>query len=79
VKQTQLKGIPKMQKPAKAQKSSNGSAQPPNTPELRVQIEKRAHEIWLSSGCSDGNDVSHWLQAEHEVLAERQKNSNQTL
>jgi len=36
---------------------------------LRHQIEKRAYEIWLSSRCSQGNDVAHWFQAENEVLA----------
>jgi hypothetical protein len=46
---------------------------------LRYQIEKRAYEIWLSTGSSHGNDIVHWLQAENEALAERQKNSNQTL
>jgi len=38
---------------------------------LRQQIEKRAHEIWLAAGCCDGDDVSHWLQAEKEVLKGR--------
>lgn len=40
---------------------------------LRDRIEKRAHEIWLSSGRVHGDDVAHWLQAENEVLVERQK------
>jgi hypothetical protein len=38
---------------------------------LREQIEKRAHEIWLQAGCCHGDDVSHWLQAEKEVLKGR--------
>jgi len=38
---------------------------------LREQIEKRAHEIWLAAGCFSGDDVSHWLQAEREVLKGR--------
>jgi hypothetical protein len=68
-----------MQRQTKTQKSSNGAVQPPNTSELRVQIERRAHEIWMSSGCSHGDDVSHWIQAEAEVLADRQKNTNQAM
>ncbi len=47
--------------------------------ELRDQIERRAHEIWLSSGCSHGNDIAHWLRAESEVLGERQKNPKKNL
>ena len=52
-------------------KNNNGSAK--SSPELvlREQIEKRAHEIWLIAGCSNGDDVSHWLQAEREVLKGR--------
>jgi hypothetical protein len=68
-----------MQKQTKTHKSSNGAVQPPDTSELRVQIERRAHEIWMSSGCSHGNEVSHWIQAEDEVLADRQKNPNQAI
>jgi hypothetical protein len=43
---------------------------PPETG-LREQIEKRAHEIWLASGCQHGDDLNHWLQAESEVLKAR--------
>ena len=51
----------------------------PIDPNLGYQIEKRAHEIWLSSGCSHGDEVADWPQTENKVLAERQKNPNQTL
>ncbi len=55
---------------SKRHKSNNGPAK--STPELvlRDQIEKRAHEIWLAAGCPHGDDLSHWLQAEREVLIE---------
>jgi hypothetical protein len=49
-------------------KNSNGPAKPSPEPVLRDQIEKRAHEIWLAAGCPHGNDLSHWLQGESEVL-----------
>lgn len=61
---------------AKTQRTSTEAVKPLDDPNLHDQIEKRAYEIWLSSGSSNGHDVAHWLQAENEVLAERQKNSN---
>ena len=63
----------------RTQKTSKEAVKPLDDPNLHYQIEKRAHEIWLSSGCSHGNDVAHWLQAENELLAGRQMNLNQTL
>jgi hypothetical protein len=42
---------------------------------LRQQIEKRAYHIWLSAGGLHGDDLSHWLQAESEVLTELAKTS----
>jgi hypothetical protein len=50
----------------------------PDAP-LLFEIEKRAFNIWLSNGCRHGKDVSHWLQAESELLAERQNDASQTL
>ena len=54
----------------KSKPSKNNNQLAKSSPELvlRQQIEKRAHEIWLAAGCCDGDDVSHWLQAEREVL-----------
>jgi hypothetical protein len=55
-------------------KSHKDNARPLMSPQetgLREQIEKRAHEIWLASGCQHGDDLNHWLQAESEVLKAR--------
>ena len=64
--------MPTHTKKTKTQTTSNEAVKPLNDSNLRHQIETRAFEIWMSSGCSQGNDVAHWLQAENEVLAERQ-------
>jgi len=32
------------------------------------QIRKRAYEIYVSRGSSDGQEVSDWLQAEQELI-----------
>ncbi len=71
--------MPTQQKKTKTQTTSNEAAKPLDDTNLRHQIEKRAYEIWLSSGCSQGNDVAHWFQAENEVLADRQRSTNETL
>jgi hypothetical protein len=39
---------------------------------LRTEIESRAYDLWLADGRRDGNDLSHWLQAERELLSARQ-------
>ena len=39
------------------------------TPQVQAQIESRAYDLWLADGCRDGNDLSHWFQAEREVWA----------
>jgi hypothetical protein len=39
---------------------------------LREQIETRAYEIWIASGGAHGRDLEHWLQAETEILTERE-------
>jgi hypothetical protein len=56
----------------KSKPYKNNNASTKSAPELvlRERIEKRAHEIWLAAGCSHGDDLSHWLQAETEVLYE---------
>ena len=53
---------------SKPYKNSNGLAKSSPAPVLREQIEKRVHEIWLMTGRCHGDDLSHWLQAEREVL-----------
>jgi hypothetical protein len=42
-------------------------------PNLRLQIERRAHEIWMAGGSRHGEDITHWLQAENEVLEQQRK------
>jgi hypothetical protein len=41
----------------------------PPTPE---EIAGRAYALWLRDCRVDGRDVEHWLQAEYELLAERE-------
>ena len=40
-------------------------------PDSRLQIEKRAYEIWEAGGSRHGADIAHWLQAETELLEQR--------
>jgi Protein of unknown function (DUF2934) len=68
----------KLKKP-ELPKIENGAARlAPDTP-LLFEIEKRAYNIWLSNGCRHGEHVSHWLQAENELLAERQNSASKHL
>jgi len=39
---------------------------------LREQIETSAYEIRIASGGGHGGDLEHWLQAETEILKERE-------
>ena len=56
--------MPTQPRKTKTQKTSNEAVKPLIDTNLRHQIEKRAHEIWLSSGCSHGNDVkATWLKS----------------
>ena len=48
-------------------KKGNGAIQGRDGVDLRVQIEKRAYELWQADGCRDGNDLNYWLQAEGEL------------
>ena len=36
---------------------------------LEQRIRERAHEIWVATGCNEGQADQHWLTAEREVLA----------
>ena len=36
----------------------------------KEQIERRAYELYLESGCVDGRDVKNWLTAEEELRNE---------
>ena len=40
--------------------------------DLRTEIESRAYDLWLADGRRDGSDLSHWIQAERELLSARQ-------
>ena len=35
---------------------------------LREQIERRAYHLWLAGGGGHGDHLSHWVQADSEVL-----------
>jgi len=63
---------------AKGQQNDHKRTQlPGDSSSLHDQIEVRAHEIWLSTGAGQGNDVAHWIQAEGEVLAAHQESQPQ--
>ena len=36
--------------------------------DLSERIRERAYEIWIASGCRDGEADQHWLAAEQEIL-----------
>jgi hypothetical protein len=36
----------------------------------REHVAKRAYEKWLKRGCTHGNDMQDWIEAEKEVIAE---------
>lgn len=40
----------------------------------REQIERRAYELFLSRGCTNGHDQEDWLQAERELSLGRYTN-----
>jgi hypothetical protein len=42
----------------------------------KEQIERRAYELYLESGCIEGRDVGNWLSAEEEL---RKKCENRDL
>ena len=42
--------------------SSNGG-------ELRLEIEKRAYELWQADGSHHGNDLHYWLLAERDLAS----------
>jgi DUF2934 family protein len=39
--------------------------------DLSERIRERAYEIWIASGCRDGEADQHWLAAEQEILSSR--------
>jgi hypothetical protein len=40
-----------------------------STGEHQDRIRQRAYELWEASGCPQGCEVEHWLQAERELSA----------
>ena len=49
------------------QKNSTATSNPADRPDLRAQIEIRAHHLWQADGGRHGNALNHWLQAEREI------------
>ena len=46
---------------------TNGANQAVTDAPPRTLIEVRAYELWQANGCRDGDDLDHWLRAEHEL------------
>ena len=52
----------------KRKKTQPASTKPASPPvDLHRWIAKRAYELFEESGCVNGNDKDHWLEAEREV------------
>ena len=56
-------------------KKPNNSTNSQESPDLSVEIAKRAYEIWLNEGGAHGGDLDHWLRAEREC-EDRQKKAS---
>jgi hypothetical protein len=52
---------------SKNNKKKNGKPTEITTDNRIGRITTRAHEIWESCGCPQGQDQEHWLQAESEI------------
>jgi hypothetical protein len=53
-----------------ANRKKNGNASDSaNGVELRLEIEKRAYELWRTDGGPHGNDLHYWLQAERDLTS----------
>ena len=57
----------------KAYSDNSATARVREDSDVHEEIRRRAHEIWLASGCCQGDDVRHWLEAERQVLAHIQR------
>jgi hypothetical protein len=51
-------------------KSAPPRIKPTNVP---IASDQRAYELWEACGCPHGEDTAHWLQAERDVQARREK------
>ena len=40
------------------------------TSDLQAKIQKRAYELYAKHGCSHGNDMADWLEAERQIKRE---------
>jgi hypothetical protein len=38
--------------------------------ELEQSIRERAYQLWIDSGCQDGQADANWLAAQREILSE---------
>jgi len=56
-----MKNVNRM-KNGNASNSANGV-------ELRLEIAKRAHELWRADGGPHGNDLHYWLKAERDLTS----------
>lgn len=36
--------------------------------DLEQSIRERAYQLWMESGCQDGQADAHWLSAQREIL-----------
>ena len=63
----------------KAHSDNSANARVREDSEVREEIRRKAHEIWLAYGCCHGDDVRHWLEAERQVLAQIQRQSRKRI
>jgi hypothetical protein len=53
----------------KPTKTVGAPAKPARPEDFEERVRQRAYELWEASGCPQGFDAEHWLQAEREVSA----------
>jgi hypothetical protein len=49
-----------------------------SSPVPHDEITQRAHQIWIQGGRPEGKDLENWLQAEQELVRQREKMSQST-
>jgi hypothetical protein len=54
--------------PAKLRIHSLDASRGSDLLQLELQVARRADKLWRMAGCRRGKDLTHWLQAEGEVL-----------
>ncbi len=60
-------------RPTASVSQSNPTAVPTHDSELRERIARRAYELFQRRGYSHGRDQDDWLEAERQLLSERQR------